>query len=383
MSESPAQLRKPPGRLHSGFGRIGPVGLSLMMWRAFIFALTIPLLAPVSRADDIVIKNATGLPGRIIDNARIRGIADDQLRYITSSGAERAEDVQRVFQIRVTSDPALTAAEEAFVSGRWDEAIDGYERVVRGMEDWKRRWSAPRLLHAARKGNRFDAAVSAYIAFVRIDASAASSARPDPTGVGVNLIDDAIRELTDALRGATPEQSASFLALKLELQRARGDTAGALRTLDDLLKYADSFEMDASMRRLLADARLAEATAAMEAGQYARAIEVVERAYSAFVEPPTRSRALFLVAEARSRLAEASQDRAQWLDAALAYMRVVASFDEASSGGLRSQSLARVAEIHERLGETETALAIWTDLVENNPQTPAAVLAQQRLGIQP
>lgn len=354
-----------------------------MMWRSIIFALTLSLLAQVSRADDIVIKNATGLPGRIIDNARIRGIADDQLRYITSSGAERTEDLQRIFQLRVTSDPTLTAAEEAFVSGRWDDAIDQYERVVRGMEDWKRRWSAPRLLHAARKANRFDAAVSAYIAFVRIDASAASTARPDPTGVGASLIDDAIRALTDALRGATPEQSAAFLALRLELQRTRGDSAGALRTLDELLKYADSFDMDTGMRRLLADARLAEATAAMEAGEFARAIAVVEKASSGFVEPATRSRAMYLIADARAGLASASQDRALWLDAALAYMKVVADFDERSSGGLRSQSLARVAEIHERLGESETARALWTDLIENNPQTPAGVLAQQRLGIQP
>jgi tetratricopeptide (TPR) repeat protein len=354
-----------------------------MRLSTIILACCVSFPALSSRADDIVVKNGVGAPGRIIENARIRGISEGQLRYITSAGGERSEQVERIFQLRPTADPALTAAEEAFVTGRWDEAIDHYQRVVRGAEEWKRRWSAPRLLEAARRGKRFDAEVSAYIAFVKIDASSASTLKPDPAGVGASLVDDALTELDRALRGADAQQSASLLALKLELQRARGDTEGALRTLDDLLRFADSFEVDTGMRRIIADARLAQATAALEAGDHARSIDVIRKASSSFVEPGARARAIFITAQAREGLAQASDDRRFWLDAALEYMQLVALFDEQASGGLRSRALARIADIHERLGETDAARSIWKDLIEHHPQTPSGVLAQQRLGSQP
>mgnify|MGYP002073348688 CR=1 FL=1 len=357
--------------------------LTTMGVRAVMFALSLLAPASLAGADDIVIKNAVGAPGRMIENARIRGIADGQLRYLTSAGAERSEQVDRVFQIRPTTDAALADAEQAFVTGNWDQAIDQYQRVVRGAEDWKRRWASPRLLHAARRAKRFDAEVSAYIAFVKVDAASASAFKPDPSGVGAALLDDAVNDIDRALRGANPEQSATLLALKLDLQRARGDTDGALRTLDQLLRFAEGFEVDTGMRRLIADARLAQAEAAINAGDFLRAIEVIRGASASFVEPSTRARSIFLCARAREGFAQASDDRSLWLDAALEYMQLVAQLDESTSGGLRSQSLARIAEIHAHLGETEAARSIWTDLIDHHPQTPAGVLAQQRLGLQP
>src|SRR5690349_21033810 len=110
------------------------------------------------RADDI---NAGGVPFK---NITIQKVDGDKLVYRTVSGQTNEKQITDKMKLTVTDEPNLTMAEEAFVAGKWSEAVDGYEKAMRSSaKGWVKDFAAIRLLGAGEKSERFDAVVAAYL----------------------------------------------------------------------------------------------------------------------------------------------------------------------------------------------------------------------------
>src|ERR1700704_1143873 len=109
-------------------------------------------------ADDI---NAGGL---LIKNVSIEKIEGDRLYYKTQSGTASDKQINDRMKLTVTDEPNLIPAEDAFAAGKWADAVDGYQKVLRsGGKPWRKDFAALRLLKAGEKSERFDAVVGAYI----------------------------------------------------------------------------------------------------------------------------------------------------------------------------------------------------------------------------
>ena len=76
-------------------------------------------------ADDI---NAGGLP---IKNITIEKVEGDRLYYKTQSGTASDKQINDRMKLTVTDEPNLIPAEDAFAAGKWADAVDGYQKVLR------------------------------------------------------------------------------------------------------------------------------------------------------------------------------------------------------------------------------------------------------------
>src|SRR5438552_540991 len=115
------------------------------------------LAAPLSRADSLWI--GSGGTGAIqIDNATITRVEKDKL-FWSVNGRETSRELARIQRIVVDGEPALSSAEEAYIAGKMEPAVDGYQKTIRSTtKSWVKDWSAIRLIDAATKTGRFDAA---------------------------------------------------------------------------------------------------------------------------------------------------------------------------------------------------------------------------------
>jgi tetratricopeptide (TPR) repeat protein len=305
-----------------------------------------------------------------------------------NQGRSTERPLSTIKQLAADNEQALNAAEEAFFAAKYDQAVEGYQRALRASsKEWVKTWAAYRLADAANQAGRFDAAVSAYVQLVRVAPNLAAKLKPQlPSNVGSKFVDDAIVELTAAARGAgmgDPQKQAIYTLL-MEVQRAKGDTAGAAKTLEELTRLNVALNPnDPAAQALLAETRLAAAESALDGKKYAEAVKIVEDNRAAFNEPAQQARALFVLAEAQ--FAQAKKDDKQAMsDAALAYMRVAAHFRDAPGKPHVAESLLKTASILEGLGadEKKQALSLYQQIATefaNEPQGAEAKKAAERL----
>ncbi len=79
---------------------------------------------------------------------------------------------------------------------------------------------------------------------------------------------------------------------------------------------------------------------------------------------------MFMLAQAKEGLA--SDDPKALMDAAIAYMRVVANFGKTPDAPHIAESLMKTAAIEEKLSKPEEALRIYNDVASNYKDAPAA-----------
>ncbi|HQY89939.1 MAG TPA: hypothetical protein PK402_14900, partial [Tepidisphaeraceae bacterium] len=244
--------------------------------RVFAWAmLALFVVSSAVRADTVVRKNEAGGPGLSFANVRVDDFKDGNLVYTTSSGQQKTDPVDSIFKLIIDRDPVLTSAEDALVTNKWDVAVDGYLKIVRGAEEWKRRWSVPRLLTAAERAKRFDASASAYIVMVKLDAAAAATMRPTPPEGPSKLLDDVVKEVTASLKDSNDQQKAALLSFTLDLHRARKDAVAQAATLEELSKLSGALENNPELSGLLASIRLGQARAALAQKKFDDVIKTI------------------------------------------------------------------------------------------------------------
>jgi len=312
-------------------------------------------------ADQIWLDKPTGSP--IFASARITRIEKTTV-YFLVNGNETSRDLARISRISVDDEPALNQAEEAMALGKFDDAVDAYQRVARSSaKPWVREWAAGRLVEASSKSGRFDAASGAYIALLLKDPAAAAGRKPAMPAKGSTYLDTAVAQVNAAL--ATPRlhdaQSSALLAYLIELHVARQDDSAAnaaAAKLDELLARdpANPAAGAANARR-----KLQAAGKLVDGRQYSQAIAAIEADGAMFTEADQQAEAMFLLASSKLGLAS-SGDKPKLQDAALAYMRVVAHFKDEPRRPRVAQALAHAAAICEQLGDRPAAVELYTDL---------------------
>ena len=119
-----------------------------------------------------------------------------------------------------------------------------------------------------------------------------------------------------------------------------------------------------------AEAKLNEARVALSQKNYKLVLQTIDGASAIFAEPDQQAEALYTVAEAKSALA-GGDDKAL-IDAAIAYMRVVANFKSVPGAPHVADSLIRTAAIEEKLLKPDEALRLYNQVAVEFQGTPAA-----------
>jgi TolA-binding protein len=350
----------------------------------FVCPILYPLLAlavvaglPLRASADSVY-----VQGLSYDNVTITGVSQGQLNFTSASGNADVRDLAKVQRIHVDGENAFNDAEDAYAQGKFSDAVDGYLTTTHSTtKDWLKDYVATRLVDAANKANRFDAATTAYIAMVQKNPAAATHIRPAMPAADSTYLDTAISQVNDALSaaGLTDEQHVALLQFQVDLYNTKKDTAGADATeakLDEVLAKDPNNPVAAQAN---ARRKLQAAATALAAKKYQEAITDIESNKQLFIDPAQQADALYTIAEARMGLIAGANDPTALKDVALAYMRVVADFKDTAGKPHVADSLLKTAQIEEQLAEPDVAARVYQQVADQFPSDPAAAVAKQDL----
>jgi TolA-binding protein len=351
--------------------------LKFQLW-ILVLLLSVPLSL---RADTVYISSTGTGSGVPSPNAKIKNVADGQLTYTAFSGNDVSKPLDQVVRIEVDNEPALNAAEQAFVDQKWNAAVDGYIKVARATnKPWLKDWATVRLLTAAQKSNRFDAASTAYIGMLLRDPAAAAKYKPQFPDASSSYLDGAITEATNALgtNDITDRQKLGLLNYLSDLYTAKKDSAGQDRIQQQIDEILAKDPSNPAAGQAIARRALTNAQRALDSKDYARAVSEIDTAKTRFIDLSQQADALFILAEAKYAQAAAKRDANDLRDAALAYMRVVANFKDAPNHPHVVESLLKTATIEEQLGDPAAAQLLYQQIVQQYPEDPAAAVAKQK-----
>ncbi len=315
-----------------------------------------------------------------VKGAKITRVAGGQI-FFTAGGKETSRELGKVQRILVDGEAALNAAEEAYAAGNWSAAVDGYQRTVRATtKPWLKDWATARLIDAANKSGRFDAAVASYVATLLKDPAAAAALKPAMPAERSTYLDTAVTEVNNALgtKGVTDAQRQALFQFLMDLHRARKDKAAEEKAAEQLDEILAKDPNNPAAGQAIARRKLMNAAKALEAKDYRKALAEVEAVRDQLTDAAQQADALFYLAEAKYGLTDTKQPDAL-KDAALAYMRVVAHFKNEPGAPHVAESLVKVAQIHEQLGEPQTAANLYEQVASQFKDDPAAQVARQSL----
>lgn len=294
-------------------------------------------------------------------------------------GAEQATQPARMV---VPDEPDWNAAEDLNVAGKFDQATDGYLRVLRvSTKGWLKARAAGRLLEVAPKASRWEAAVAGYLAMVKLDPGKALAVRPALPETDSTYVDTALAETRKALAepNLTGEQRQALLGLQLDLYRVRKDDAKADATLAQLNGTLSADAAGPTAVRRFADLKLSTARLAVERGEFDKAIEELRAARTAFTEAGQQEEALFMLGQAAEGRATKAGDDGGLKDAALAYMRVVTHFQDVPDNRRVAAALVRTGAILEKLGATKQAADLYRQVAIQYTTRPEAKAAAEQV----
>ena len=355
--------------------------------RSIAFAAILCLAMPA--VADTIWVGASAAKALKRDNMKIEGMTAEGLTFRSASADRAAEPkpLKEIARIQVDSEPALTAAEVAYSTEKWDDAVRGYQKVLTtSRTDWVKYFATQRLVVAAEKSGKFAAAAGAYAALVQRDPKAAAEAKPEiPSGAkpelpgAINAVKAALGD--GKLKAAQKDALQAFLA---ELYIANGQlkdaeaignkTATTAAPAPAVTRGGDD-EPPAppappAANRGQVDLKLQLAVAAIKQKKYQEAIDSIDSVAASLTEPQQQAEALFSLAEAKAGLA--GDDPAKLKDAALAYMRVVAHFKSQPDAPHVSESLLKAGGVLEQAKMLPDALAAYQAVETDYKETPHA-----------
>ena len=344
-------------------------------------------------------------------NVKIEGMTGDALSF-RSLNADRAAEprpLKEIWRVQVDDEPALNAAETAFVGQKWEDAVANYQKTIAtSRKDWAKRYATVRLVEAAGKSGKFSAAATAYAALVQLDPKAAESNKPAIPADAKAELAGAIATVKSAAANTAlrPPQRSALQAFLAELYIANGQlkeaealsgkpagtapplpaaanpAATAARPAGPTADGNPRRERDnaAAPNRGQIDLKLQLALAALKQKKYQETIDALDTVAPNLNEPSQQADALFYLAEAKAGLA--GDDANKLKDAALAHMRVVAHFKSQPDAPHVAESLLRAGELLERAKLLPDALAAFQAVqadYKDDPHAQAAADAAARV----
>jgi tetratricopeptide (TPR) repeat protein len=315
-------------------------------------------LLPISLVSADTVWVGTGANPIKYSDVKISAVDGDNLIYSTASG-DAKKPLAQVQQISVDGETDFDAAEEAFRAGKWPDAVDGYQKAIGSTStDWVKARSSIRLVEAAAKTNRFDAAITAYVALVQANPKAAEKAKPSVPDATSPYLDPAVTTINQALNasGLSDSQRSSLLGLLLDIDQVKKDTAGATSVLEQLSRLGTlSPEATAGLK-------IQTASVALQQKNYQKALDDIQKNSSLFADPAQQVEALNILAQAQDGLNGDKDDSNALKDLAIAYMRVVTFGKDLPGQPHVAQSLLRVAQLEEKLKEPKVALQLYQQI---------------------
>ncbi len=380
-------------------------------------------MAATARGDTIWVTGASGGGNAMeMGGVQIEKIQDGRLMYATAGGGGNAKDVRQIARVAADNEPALNAAEEALAKNLPDVATDQYRKALASStKEWVKVWAAQRLTQAAPRANRFDAAASGYIFLLVREPGRAADFKPALPTAQSTFLTSAINEATNALAtpSLAPAAKEALQAFIAELQAARAAAAPAGAPAAQAATGAQAVQPSAAQptavapgagagagagagqapqagsvaaaasadaavaaNQKLAREKLAAVSAALERKDFPGAITEIKASSKIFTEGRDQAQALYFIAEAQTGIARAKNDAAAWQDAALAYMRVVAHFQEFESARpFVARSMLKAAQIQEtaQIKDPAAARTLYEQLIAQFPADPAAAEAKAAL----
>lgn len=339
-------------------------------------------LAAVLAVGGAALADTLVVGGNARTGAKIKSYRNGMFDYTLDGRAVNPVAGDRVSQIALDDDAALTAAEQAFVAEKWAAAADGYQTALKASNrTWLKDWVLPRMLVAADRAGKFEVAVSGFVQMLKGDAGAAMKVRPRPTETtAAASLTAAAGELTKASSVASwnTTQKQAILSLLMDVQRVQGDTAGATKLSEQLLKSAALDKADPASERVMAGIYIGSARLAILKKDYARAVTLIEQNRPVFTDRIQQVEALYCLALARDGElgAKASTDAVK--DLAIEYMRVVAAGRGSGERRYVPEALVRVAELQEQLGDKTAAQTLYAEVTGEYKDSPAAARATVR-----
>lgn len=348
--------------------------------RLWFFAAAAVLLARGPAWGDSIFTGTLERP-----NVTVREVKGGLVYYEMGGRSGEPIAVAKISRIQAKDEPAFNAAEVAYLTGEWETAAENYQKAIadRRTNLWIVDWSLPRLVDAAKRCGRFDAAVAGYIALVKKDPQGAAAYKPALPEARSAYLTVAVQELTDALKeqDLVDAQRQPMLLLLLEIQRLRRDESAIARIAEQLgqLESTGGAGGDASAGHTAAELRLGLAHVALDQKDFRKALDQIESNRGLFIEPAQQAEALYCLARAKYGLADQSGDAAALKDAALAFLRVVAHFKDVPNLPQVADSLYMSGVILERLKEPQSAVRVYQSVISQYGTDPAASRARARL----
>ncbi len=331
------------------------------------------------RADSIYLYNPDGSPALkpFRDNVTILKNKDRAFVFRTGSGLEQEIEFDKVARITVTADPALTEADDAYILQNFDKAVDSYLKAMRTNDAWKIQWITPRLSNAAAKTNRFDAALTAFLGYAKIDPPSAIGSKPTLPAKGSKYLDDAAKQIEAATRTATSDgERQALTSLLLDIQMQRGDQSAAELVANELSKLSGDLA-DPRIAGMIVGIRLDQANSEISAGRFDKVAVLLEPVRGKITVPAQQARAMFLLA--RAARATAGEDKTKLTDAAISFMRIPAHFGTLEGKPFVGEAMIEAAKINQLIGDSESAKAIYQQLQSEFANTALAQQAAQSL----
>jgi len=332
-------------------------------------------IAGVSRADQLQIE---GLPPQPVT---ITGFKDNKIIYQTQRGDQNDRDYDRIKQLTVDGETAFNAAEDAFAKGNKEASIDNYAKAIRGSgKPWEKAFAARRMLDALGNSKRFDAQVAAYLALLVTDPTQAAAHKPALPEKGSTYLDKASADIDEVLKtpGLTDAQQLALLNFQIEVQRQRGNEGGVTSALERMTKLGGDAGKDPAVQAQLATLKVNQARLALDQKNYAQAKKLIDDNRQFISDPRAQSDALYILAQCAEATADKT-DKNAMKDAALAYMRVVANFDDLEGKPNVLPSMQATANILEQIGEKNAATTVLGQIADEFPQDPAAAAAKTKI----
>ena len=355
--------------------------LNRLLPRLAAVVTSLSVLAGAARADSVWVSSAKGdaAPANAMEYSKVKitRIDNGSMIFANPAGRESDRPLEQVVRIAIDDEPTLNAGEEAFVAGTWDVATDNYLKTIKSTQrDWLKGWVAQRLLTAAEKAKRFDAAATAYVTAI-LGGTKPPPAKPAMPDAKSTYLATAAKEVDAVLQNQklSADQRQALLSFLLDLHRTRNDQKGMADVMQQLQKAGALAANDPAAAGALARMKLDVAAVAVEGKQYKKAIDDINANRAIFVNPTDQAQALFLLAQAQEGLA--GEDPTALTDAALAYMRVVAHCKDAPGKPHVVESMMKTASILERTKNAKAALELYQQVAAQYADDPAAAQARE------
>ena len=353
---------------------------TLPRWTVVVGVL---LLGSLASADTIWIGSAPPKgQGLKLANVKIMRIENGNLVFQSSGGAVTTRELSRVAKIVLDDNDTFNKAEDLFVEEKWEKAADAYSKILSsGAKDWIKTRATQQLIKSASQSGRFDLETTGWTLSVLASKEPENIARPAMPPADSKYLDMASARIQSALNtaGITEPQRTAMLFFLLDIYTAKNDTAQRTKILAALeqamSRPGSNVPPTVRMELVLSGAR-----AALADKKYDKVLADIEANRTLITDPMQQATALYFVAEAKNGLASDKDDPTALKDVALAYMTVVAHFkDLPDRPAFVAESLLKVGQIHERLKEPQTAMAVYKQVQDQYPNTPSAKQAAARI----